>query len=415
MRVLALTNLFPNQREPNRGCFNLQQFAALRRHAEVRVIAPIAWQPWNHGLSRPAPYQETWSDIPTLHPFYFYTPGIGRAAYALWMYCSLRGVMARVVRSYRPDVLLGTWAYPDAVAAAALARRWELPWLAKVHGSDIHVLAKAPLPRQQIRWALRQASRTFAVSTGLKQQLVELGVPAERIQVQHNGVDVERFQLQEKTAARIRTGLPLERRVVVYVGNLKASKGVLDLLEAARQLTAAPAGSEQGKREAAPLIVFVGGGDARDRLAEEIGRQGLANHVRLVGAQPHGEISTWIAAADALCLPSHQEGCPNVVLEALACGRPVVACCVGAVPDLIDAACGALVPPREPEQLAAALREVVLRPWDAAALRQRVLPFSWEDNARVLAAGLADAARQRGRLPAVTDSPAALAGMHSQE
>src|SRR5207253_4647353 len=138
----------------------------------------------------------------------------------------------------------------------------------------------------------------------------------------------------------------------------------------------------------APLIVLVGDGPARPLLAETLARNALADHVLLVGARPHREIPDWIAAGDVLCLPSHQEGCPNVVLEALACGRPVVASRVGAVPDFIDAISGAMVPPREPAPLAAALQAVISRDWDAAALRARVLPLSWEENARGLAAAL---------------------------
>ena len=124
-------------------------------------------------------------------------------------------------------------------------------------------------------------------------------------------------------------------------------------------------------------------------------RNGLGDRVRLVGARPHGEIPDWIAAADALCLPSHQEGCPNVVLEALACGRPVVASRVGAVPELIDERCGAIVSPQEPGQLAGALRAVLSRDWNAAALRERVMPLSWTENARVLAGELERAIRER--------------------
>jgi len=107
MRVLAISNLFPNARQPNRGVFNLQQWAALRQSCEVRVIAPIAWQPWQHGWARPAPYQECWRDIPTLHPLYIYPPGVGRAAYPALMYLSLRRAVTQAARTYRPDVLLG--------------------------------------------------------------------------------------------------------------------------------------------------------------------------------------------------------------------------------------------------------------------------------------------------------------------
>src|SRR5689334_10415170 len=128
MRILALTNLFPNAREPNRGCFNLQQFTALGRHGEIRVIAPVAWQPWARGARPSLPSEACWNGIAATYPAFFYTPGIARAAYALWMYASLRGAVTRVVREYRPDVLLATWAYPDVVAAAALARQLALPW-----------------------------------------------------------------------------------------------------------------------------------------------------------------------------------------------------------------------------------------------------------------------------------------------
>src|SRR5579884_3509181 len=116
MKVLAITNLFPNAREPNRGVFNLQQLAALQQHAEVLVISPIAWQPWVYGLRRPVAAEAMWSDIPATYPLFLFTPRFGRAAYALEMYASLRTTVMRVSREYMPDVILGTWAYPDAVA-----------------------------------------------------------------------------------------------------------------------------------------------------------------------------------------------------------------------------------------------------------------------------------------------------------
>jgi glycosyltransferase involved in cell wall biosynthesis len=395
MRVLVFTSLFPNSREPNRGCFNLQQFQALTDYAEVRVVAPIPWRPWAESGRRQVPYEAEWEGIPATYPLYFFTPRVGRMAYALWMYCSVRNTVMRVAREYRPDVLLATWAYPNAVVAAALARSLGLPWVAKVHGSDINVSAASRVNGHQIRWALRQASCTCAVSSPLKQRLIELGVPPESVRVQHNGVNVERFGIQDRLKARCVTDLPEARRIILYVGNLKVSKGVLDLLEAARLMTAEGAD--------VPLFVFVGGGPDRNMLAEEVQRRDLGQHVLLTGPRPHSEIPNWIAAANVLCLPSHHEGCPNVVLEALACGCPVVASRVGAVPEFIDRQCGAVVAPRDPAQLAAALREVLFQDWDAAALRQRVLPLSWQANARAMAAELERAVVERGHLAPVQE------------
>jgi glycosyltransferase involved in cell wall biosynthesis len=301
--------------------------------------------------------------------------------------------VARVVRDYRPDVLLGTWAYPDAVAVAMLARRLALPWVAKVHGSDINRLAAAPLVRAQIRWALRQAHCTFAVSAPLKQRLVEIGIPAAAVRVQHNGVDVHRFRLQEKQALRRAMNLPLDRRIVLYVGNLKVSKGVRDLLEATRLLAA--------RGVDLPQVLFVGGGADHATLADRIRDHALDRCVTLAGPKPHAEIPDWMGAADLLCLPSHQEGCPNVVLEALACGRPVVVSNVGAAPEFIDPTRGALVAPKAPEQLADALQRVLGRNWEARRLREHVLPLSWEANARALARELrraVDGTERDGRI-----------------
>lgn len=384
MRILAITNLFPNAREPNRGVFNLQQFEALRRYGELRVVAPIAWKPWADGPARRVPYAEEWSGIPTLHPLYVYTPGIGRALYGAWMYASLRRTVLRLARAYQPNVILATWAYPDVVAAALLARRIGLPWVARVHGNDVNVLTENPGVARQVRWALRQASSVLAVSRAMKERLGSLGVPEAQVRVLHNGVHVDRFYPRDRVGARKALGLPLERRICLYVGHLLVSKGALDLFEAFCQLV--------GERHCS-FLCFVGGGEAQARIAEKVRREGLADQVLLVGPRPHAEIPCWIAAADVLCLPSHREGCPNVVLEALACGRPVVASHVGAIPELIDSGCGALVPPGDPVRLADALRAVLSRDWDPSALRERVLPLSWEANARAVADALSRAVR----------------------
>src|SRR5207248_7757308 len=138
----------------------------------------------------------------------------------------------------------------------------------------------------------QQASCTFAVSQPLKERLVEIGVPADRVRVQHNGINVQRFRPLDKLLARQRTGLPRDRRIVVYVGNLKVSKGAADLIEAVRCMT--------GSGESAPLVALVGDGPARGSLEEAIARYSLQENVLLIGARPHDEIPHWIASADTL-------------------------------------------------------------------------------------------------------------------
>jgi glycosyltransferase involved in cell wall biosynthesis len=183
------------------------------------------------------------------------------------------------------------------------------------------------------------------VSRALAGKAQELGVPGDQIWIVYNGVDGELFRVRDRAAARRELGLPAEARIALYVGNLKESKGVRDLV---RGFPAAAA------RAAGLHLAIVGDGGER-ALCDQLAAQ-LPGRVTVAGARPLAEIPTWLAACDLLVLPSWNEGTPNVVLEALSCGRRVVATAVGGVPDVIDdAVLGALVAPRQPDRLADAL------------------------------------------------------------
>jgi glycosyltransferase involved in cell wall biosynthesis len=194
--------------------------------------------------------------------------------------------------------------------------------------------------------------------------------------VQHNGVDGERFRIRDRAAERAALGLSQERRLICYVGNLVHEKGVDLLVEAMGLLV------RSGRRDLD--LALVGAGGLAEPLQKRAAELGITEHLRFVGRRPHEEIARWIAAADAFCLPSRREGCPNVVLEALACGRPVVAARVGGVPELVSPGTGVLVQPESPEALAAGLREALERPWDPQALRDAVPCLSWDQFGRTL-------------------------------
>src|SRR5439155_3962197 len=126
-------------------------------------------------------------------------------------------------------------------------------------------------------------------------------------------------------------------------------------------------------------LVVVGGGNREAHLRSRVRELGCEAHVRFYGRQPHEEIARWISASDVLCLPSQREGCPNVVLEALASGRPVVASNVGGVPELLEKDNGLLVPPGQPRLLGEALAAAVSRDWCPEHLRSTVPCLSWRD------------------------------------
>jgi glycosyltransferase involved in cell wall biosynthesis len=125
----------------------------------------------------------------------------------------------------------------------------------------------------------------------------------------------------------------------------------------------------------------VGDGPARQQIEGAILAGGIGDRVTLSPACPTDQVALWMAASDLITLPSYREGCPNVVIEALASGRPVVASDVGGIPELMDDRSGRLVPARDEGALSKALNEVLSQPWNAAAIAS-LHARSWGDVSR---------------------------------
>jgi len=384
-RLLVITNLFPNAAEPNRGTFNAQQFAALAEYCALEVIAPVAWRSTADrtltAAQRVGRHPTPYGDILVHHPTYYYIPRFLRAAYARLFHASILPTVQARWQERPFDLILGTWLYPDCVAAARIARRFGVPFLARTHGTDVFAHAPHRLRRRQMRRAARQARRVFCVSSELAAAVRRFAGADVRTEVLLNGVDLERFHPRARETARRELGLPVGERVILFVGHLRPVKGLRYLIEAL---------SRAGLPGAWRLHIL-GTGELRDQVAAWAAADGIASRLNLAGEVPHAQVPTWMNAADLLVLPSLSEGCPNVVLESLACGTPVVASRVGAVPDIFAPECGILVPPADSVALAAALREAIGRTWERETIRRRVAGFSWRANAQRLYAAIQEA------------------------
>jgi glycosyltransferase involved in cell wall biosynthesis len=394
MRVLIVTRQFPNAEEPFSSSFNRQQFAALAERCEVEVLASIPWFPGARAFSRwtaagrltGVPRRDEIAGLPVVHPRYLHVPRFGRtAAGALYAASMLREILPR---RGRHDVLLGSWAFPDGVAAVALAKLLGVPAVVKVHGSDMNVIARTPAAARNLRWALPRARRVVAVSRPLADAVASFGVPRERIDVVLNGVDGDLFRPRDRAEARARLGHAGDaRKWLLYVGRLEEPKGVLDLVEAFARVAA---------RRADVRLVLVGDGAARAACERAAAGRG---DLLFAGARPLDEVARWMAACDALVLPSWAEGTPNVVLEALASGRRVVATAVGGTPDVVTGPeLGELVPPRRPDALAAALSRAADATYDGAEVARAGARGGWRESAlgleRSLRAAIAEPSRQ---------------------
>ncbi|HLJ58030.1 MAG TPA: glycosyltransferase family 4 protein [Chthonomonadaceae bacterium] len=387
MKTLVITNLYPSARQPTRGMYNVSMVCALARHTDVRLIAPLPW--WSR-LRQPAELfvapRESATGIDACFPTYWSFPG-RQSMHGEAMYRSLRARVRAIRREFPFDAILAAWAYPDAYAAGRLAAEFRCPLVTNVLGSDVNAFGSRPGIAHLVRQALGWSHSVVAVSDALKERIVALGIAPERVVVQHNGVDGAVFTLQDRLARRRSLGLPEHRKIVLYVGNWVEEKGVDVLVEAAGRL------ARTGSRDM--LVALVGGGPREPAMRSAVERLGISDLVLFAGRKPHSEIPDWMAASDLFCLPSLREGCPNVVLESLSCGRPVVASRVGGIPELLDDEKGIMPPPGDPDALAAAIVDTLSRDWSAEALRESVRDKSWETVGRVYYEALAGAVASR--------------------
>jgi glycosyltransferase involved in cell wall biosynthesis len=373
MRVLVFTRLFPSPGWPTQWVYHVNAVKALSEFCDVRVVAPIAWQHrlrYLPGLLGKSAYAMD-GGIPVYHPTFLGVPGAHRL-HATTIYWSVRPFIRRLRREWEFDAILGIWAYPDTYVAGLLARDSACPLVANVIGSDINELPNKPHMRPYVKAALDSAYRVIALSRAMQQRVVELGVESEKVLVQYNGVDGERFRPDSKSDSRRRLGYAGGGPLICYVGNLLPEKGPDILIKGFKVFT------EKMQGQGADLVVL-GDGPLMRLLESLVHEYDLDGRVRLLGRRPNAEVAVWVSAADVLCLPSLREGCPNVVLEALASGRPVVASSVGGVPELLDKDNGLLVPPCQPQLLGEALAAAVSRDWCPEHLRSTVPCLSWRD------------------------------------
>ena len=281
----------------------------------------------------------------------------------------------RSAKNLQPSVILATWAFPDGFAAVLIGRMIGLPVVIKVHGSDVESHDVKGQTRRMSLWGLKGASKVISVSSYLKEKLIEHGVERDKVAVVYNGVDSKLFCRQDRASLRVELGMEPDRKTILFVGNLKEDKGLFDLLDALTYETC---------RRLNLKLIIIGDGPLRHRLQQLIKARALGDIVQMLGRKVPIEIAKWMNAVDCLCLPSHHEGVPNVILEALSCGVPVLATQVGGIPEVVSMANGILVQPQRPEELANGISNIFKRVWDRSAICLNGPAKSWAESAAAL-------------------------------
>ena len=369
LRIAVVTPLFPSREQLNAGQAIYNTVLGLERWAEVRVFCPSSRYPKGLGPTRFLHVPKDLSYRPAgVDTEYFEYPVLPRISRPFNGYVCARRLTPRI-REWQPSVILAYWLYPEGFAAVLAGRRLGVPVVVGSRGSDLRRIgdrATAYFTRRTVR----EASAVLAVSEDLRQHALRMGAPADRVKTVLNGCDGDIFRPSDRDAARTELGIAPEARLVLYVGRLDEGKGLEELLGAAERL-----------RDVEDLLVVcLGEGLLAGALRKRAADAGLGERVRFPGVGSRHEVARWMAASSLVCLPSESEGCPNVVCEALACGRPVVSTTVGGIPDLVNRLCGILVPAADTERLAQALREALDVPWNSQTIAAQ-FTRTWNDVA----------------------------------
>ena len=384
MRLLFISNLFPDTREPHRGLDNATVLHHLNAQWDIRALALRPTLPLRSG---------TWSarvEDSRLQPEFLATPYLPKIG-SRWNHRLMARALRAPLRALRDrfpfDAVLSSWIYPDSCAVAQLSGELGFPFVAIAQGSDVHQYLRIPVRRKIIAQALPAASAVITRSAELARLLGEAGVDPALLHTVYNGVNRACFRPAERAAARQALNLQQDVQIILFVGNFYPIKNPLLLIEAHSQVC------DDNTLSRTKLIMLGDGplaGNAR-ALGDQLH---FGPNVVLAGRKSAAEIARYMQAADVLCVPSVNEGVPNVVLEAFACGLPVVASRVGGIPEVHPGeTCGRLVEPRL-ATVAAALRAVLREPPPSAPIAEYGAQFTWERTAAEYHALLLAAAGQ---------------------
>lgn len=378
LRVLTVTSLFPSTARPRHGVFVETRLRHLIADCGVdaRVIAPVPWFPFSaalfgaYGRFAATPRRDTRvGALQVSYPRYWMAPRVGVRFQPDSMARAIAGDLLPLLDGgWQPDLIDAHYFYPDGVAAAILAERLGLPLVITARGTDVNLLGRRSGTRERIQWAARRADAVIAVSRHLADGLAELGCAPDKITVLRNGVDVDVFNPEPVESARARLGLPAGP-LYACVGNLVPEKGQALAVDALARLG-------EGR------LVIVGEGVERAALMARAQAMGVLERVIFLPNMPQAKLRGLYSAVDALWLTSTREGWPNVVLEAMACGTPVVAVEVGAVADMITTPeVGRIVAARDPVAFAAAAAELGADP-QRERVRRHATQFDWASISR---------------------------------
>jgi len=366
--------MFPNLVFPNNGIFVKERLKAMSNILDISIIAPV---PYFFFISQTKKYKnihmiptiENFESLVVNHPRYFLIPKYLKFLDGYLYYWSTNNFFSEQIKIINPDILDFHWVYPDAFAGLMLARRYQKKIVVTIRGNESICYFEKSLRKKQLINTLQHVDHIIAVSNDMKTKVVnEYGVRHKNVTVIPNGIQPQKFKLIDRRKAREFCGLDQDKKYILSLSRLSHEKGLEFLFRAFASLHIEDV-----------EVLVVGDGPLKDNLHVLANDLGIAKRLKFIGAVAHEKTLFWYNAADVFCLPSLWEGCPNVIIESLACGTPVVSTLVGGIPDLVpDEDYGFLVPSGVVGPLAVALDNALNKPWNHRKIAQYGSLNTWD-------------------------------------
>ncbi len=360
--ILFFTNLHPLPWQPARATYNFEEIRHLKAHADVKVLMPVPWftyfkQVVLKGHRSPEGF--------CLFPF-FYIPKVLTSLHPLFLLLSLIICVRPLLWLAKSKNVIASWAYAEAVVAALGKTVFKYKLIIECLGSDVNALMQKPMHKKQMSWAFKKSTAVTTKSKALA-EAVKLHVPEITPHVVYNGVDFDVFTLRET--------VPFSRQTqsLLFVGSLIPTKGVYELIDGFEQAIA---------NNPAMTLRIAGEGGSKGTLQKMISAKSLEHAVTLLGAIPHHSLVDELHNSDALVLPSYREGVPNVIMEALATGTPVIATDVGGIAEVLTPDVGGiLIEAQSADAVAAAISEIPIKSWNSQKIHASVSRYTWQNSA----------------------------------
>lgn len=371
MKILTFTTLFPNALQNHHGIFTetTLKHQLATGQIDASVVAPVPWFPsknplfGRYGDFAAIPAREQRIGVDVHHPRYFLPPKVGMNVAPFFMARAALPVMKKIAATDGIDVIDAHYFYPDGVAAILLGQALKKPVVISALGTDINLIPQFRLARGMIKWAGRRSAAMITVCEALKDEMVALGMDGAKITPLRNGVDLTLFYPVDKQQAR--AALRIDGFTILSVGHLDRRKGHDRTIAALAHLPGVS-------------LVIVGGGTEARNLQKSAEDVGVEDRVRFVAPLPQAKLRSYYSACDALVLASTREGWANVLLEAMACGTPVVASNVWGTPEVMKSpAAGVLLAENSPRGIADGVEQLRRNYPTRAATHAYARHFDW--------------------------------------